>query len=183
LRTGKPPVRATVRSLRRQGQSYGQIKKLTGLKRSTIQSIIKAPSSRTTRKGLATKRPALKQADVKRIFRFVSESWTNRTKSWGRIKAELHLEASVTTIRRAMKKHGYRRCVACRRPFISKKQAAKRLAFAIKYRWWGTADWRRFCGAMRQRLRQESEGGYGLHAGRTKRATRTAYSLYIGAGG
>ena len=136
----KTPVHALVRSLRRQGHSYGQIRALTSLKRSTIQGIVKGPSSRTTRKGLATKRPALKQADVKRIFRFVSESWANRTKSWARIKSELHLEASTTTIRRVIKKHGYRRCVACRRPFISKKQAEKRLVFALKYRWWGTAD-------------------------------------------
>jgi transposase len=117
----KTPVRSTVRSLRRQGKSYGQIREVIGLSRSTIQHIIKAPSSRTTRKGLATKRPALKQADVKRIFRFVSESWTNRIKSWGRIRHELRLEASITTIRRVMKEHGYRRCVACRRPFISKE--------------------------------------------------------------
>ena len=112
------PVRAVIRSLRRQGASYGQIKKQTGLTRSIIQHIIKASSSRTTRKGLVTQRTALKQANVKRIFRFVSESWANRTKSWGRIKAELHLEASITTIRRVMKEHGYRRCVACRRPLF-----------------------------------------------------------------
>jgi hypothetical protein len=31
--------------------------------------------------------------------------------------------------------------VACPRPFINKKQAAERLAFAQKYRWWGTKDW------------------------------------------
>lgn len=60
LENWKTLVRATVHSLCRQGQSYGQIRKLTSLTRSTIQSIVKAPSSRTTRKGLATKRPALK---------------------------------------------------------------------------------------------------------------------------
>jgi hypothetical protein len=86
-----------------------------------------------TRKGLATRRLMLKQADVKRIFRFVSESWMNCTKSWACIKAELHLEALITMIRRTMKKHGYRRCILCRRPFILKKAAAKRLAFALKY--------------------------------------------------
>jgi histone H3/H4 len=131
----KTPVRATVRSMRRDRKSYGQIRKATGLTRSTIQSIVNAPTSRMTRKGLATKNRVLKQADIKRIFRFVSESWTNRTKSWGRIKAELNLKCSITTIRRVMKEHGYRCCVACRRPFISKQQAARRLAFAIKYRW------------------------------------------------
>ena len=39
----KTLVRATVRSLRRQGHSYGQIKALTSLERSTIQGIVKAP--------------------------------------------------------------------------------------------------------------------------------------------
>ena len=77
----KTLVRAIVRFLCRQGHSYSQIKAFTSLKRSIIQGIVKAPSSRTTRKGLATKKPVLKQADIKRIFWFVSESWTNRTKS------------------------------------------------------------------------------------------------------
>jgi hypothetical protein len=139
----KTPVRATVCTLRREGASYGYIVKKTGLSRSTIQYIVKAPISRTTRKGKANKSRILKEVDVKRIFRFVSESWTNRTKSWARVKAKLRLEASVTTIRRYMKVHGYRRCVACKRPFISKKQATERLAFALKYRWWGTVDWKK----------------------------------------
>jgi hypothetical protein len=46
------------------------------------------------------------------------------------------------TIRRALKKAGYRRCIACPRPFINAKAAKKRLAFARKYRWWGTAQWK-----------------------------------------
>jgi hypothetical protein len=136
------PVRLIVRSMRRQGKSYGEIKKATGLERSTIQHIIKGPSSRTTRKGKTFKPHLLKPHEVRRIFLFVSESWTNRTKSWARIKAELHLKASSTTIRRTMKRHGYRRCAACRRPFILKKAAEKRLAFAIKYRWWGIKSWK-----------------------------------------
>ena len=176
----KTPVRATVRSLRRQGHSYGQIKALTGLKRSTIQGIVKAPSSRTTRKGLATKKPVLEQADIKRIFRFVSESWTNRTKSWARIKAELHLEASTTTIRRAMRKHGYRRCVACRRPFISKKQAAKRLAFALKYRWWGTAEWKKVLWSDECTFETGKRGRIWATRRPDERTIQIVYSLYTG---
>jgi len=70
---------------------------------------------------------------MKRIFQLVSESWTNRIKSWGQIKHELRLEASITTIPRVIKEHGNRRYVVCRRPFISKEQAKKRPALAIKY--------------------------------------------------
>jgi hypothetical protein len=60
----KTPVRSTVRSLRRQGKSHGEIKKLTSLEQSTIQGIVKGVSSHTTRKGKATKPKALKQADI-----------------------------------------------------------------------------------------------------------------------
>ena len=136
----KTPVRLVVRSLRRDGKSYGEIKKLTSLERSIIQLIIKGPSSRTTRKGKTFKPQLLKLKEVRRIFLFVSKSQANRTKSQARIKEELHLSTSTTTIRRTIKRHGYRRYVACRRPFISKKQAKKRLAFALKYCQQGTKD-------------------------------------------
>ena len=64
----KTPVRCVVRTLCRQGQSYGEIKKETGLERSTIQGICKGASSYTTRKGKAIKPEALKEADIRRIF-------------------------------------------------------------------------------------------------------------------
>ena len=77
----RTPIRSSVRTLRREGKSYSQIVVLIGLKRSTIQGIVKGPSSCTTRAGKATKKPALKTADIKHIFRFVSASWANRIKS------------------------------------------------------------------------------------------------------
>jgi hypothetical protein len=77
----KTPVRVTIRTLRRDGASYGQIKAKTGLTRSTIQHIVKSHTSCMTRKCKANKPTVLKEADVKRIFRFISESWMNRTMS------------------------------------------------------------------------------------------------------
>jgi hypothetical protein len=38
----------------------------------------------------------------------------------------------MTTIRRTIKQHGYRRYVACRRPFISKKSSGKATRFCNK---------------------------------------------------
>jgi hypothetical protein len=58
------PVRSVVRSMRRACKSYGEIRKETGLKRSTIQGIIKGPSSRTTRKGKTFKPHLLKPHEV-----------------------------------------------------------------------------------------------------------------------
>lgn len=45
------PARAKVRLLRKQGLSYSQISNATGLTRSIIQGIVKAKSSRRSRKG------------------------------------------------------------------------------------------------------------------------------------
>ncbi len=47
----RTPVCAVVCSLCRKGKSYSEIRKETGLERSTIQSIIKGPLSCTTCKG------------------------------------------------------------------------------------------------------------------------------------
>jgi hypothetical protein len=57
------------------------------------------------------------------------------------VKRALNIQASARTIRRELRKAGYRRCIACPRPFILRAQAKKRLAFAYKHRWWGTSDW------------------------------------------
>jgi transposase len=135
------PARAKVRLLRKSGYSYGAISKHTGLTRSTIQRIVKAKSSRRSRKGKEFKPKLLKAHDIRRLLRYVCASWSNRRASYSQLKATLRLDASTTTIRRTLRAHGYRRCVACPRPFINKKQAAERLAFARKYRWWGTRDW------------------------------------------
>jgi hypothetical protein len=67
----KTPVCSAICTLCYKGKSYNQIIALTSLKQSTIQGIVKGC---TTQKGKATKQPALKQSQIKHIFRFVSES-------------------------------------------------------------------------------------------------------------
>lgn len=130
------PTRAKARLLRKERHSYRQISKLTGLPRSTIQSIVKSKSSRRTRKGKDYKPKLLSTRQ-----RWVSACWNNRRASFSQIKATLWLDASSTIIRRALRAAGYRRCIAWPRPFISQKQAAQRLTFAQNYRWWVTREW------------------------------------------
>ena len=137
------PVRAKVRLLRKQGLSYSQISNATSLARSTIQRIIKAKSSRRSRKGKEYKPKRITPRDLRRIIRWVVTNWTTRRASYSRIKAALNINTSTTTIRRALRAAGYRRCVACPRPFINTNQAKRRLEFARRYRWWGTNEWKR----------------------------------------
>jgi transposase len=143
----KTPERSKIRGWRAERKSYGQIMKMCGTRdgkplitRSTIQKIVKAPRSKRQRANKATKKKILKLADIQRVLRFVSASWHNRRLSYARLVVECKLKCKTTTLRRSLKAVGYRRCVACRRPFISKKQAEKRLAFALKYRWWSVEE-------------------------------------------
>jgi hypothetical protein len=65
-------MQSIVHGMRRDGKSYSEIREKTDLTRSIIQNIVKGPSSYRTRKGKSYKPRLLKQADIKRIFRFVS---------------------------------------------------------------------------------------------------------------
>ena len=132
------PTQAKVRMLHKQGKGYKAICKETKLAKSTIRNIIKSRSTRRTRQGKTYKKKLLSARDLRRVLRYVSASWDNRRASYARIRAECNIQASTTTLQRALKAAGYRRCIACPRPFISRKQARKRLNFALKYQWWGT---------------------------------------------
>jgi transposase len=136
------PTRAKIWVLRHQGKSYGEINKLTGVARSTIQKIVKSNSSRTLHKGNATKKRLITGRELRQILRYISSCWSNRRQSWTQIKAALGLQASTSCIRRTLKAAGFRRCIACPRPFINKKQAKKRKGLAYHYRWWSVEQWK-----------------------------------------
>ena len=137
----RTPKRARVRQAPVDGKSWSQIHAELGVPKATAQRICKAKSSRTTRKGKACKRRLLNTRAIRRIIRYIAQNWSTRRATFEQVKRALGIEASARTIRRELRKAGYRRCIACPRPFISRKQAKKRLDFALSHRWWGTSDW------------------------------------------
>jgi hypothetical protein len=56
---------------------------------------------------------------------------------------ELGIEASETTIRRTLRKFGFRRCVAWPKPLISWINRSKRLKWARDHLNWAREDWLR----------------------------------------
>ncbi len=78
---------------------------------------------------------------VRQCIRLISKCQSTRRMSFDRIKAQLNLLMSARTIRRELRRAGYRRCITCPRPFISRPQAKMRLAFSHEHRWWGTSDY------------------------------------------
>lgn len=125
------PKRARVRQAREDGKSWGWIERELRVPRSTARGICKAPTSRRTRKWKQYQKKLLNRRDLRRIIRFISQNYTTRRLSFQRVRALLGIEASARTIRRELRKIGYRRCIACSRPFISRKQAKKRFGFAF----------------------------------------------------
>jgi hypothetical protein len=135
------PKRARVLQARADGKSWNKIEAEVGVSRSSARSIVRSQRERRNRKGVGGVRAMMSAKEVRRIVRELSRSWHGRRMTYERVKAVLGVEASVRTIRRELRKLGYRRCIACPRPFINRIQAKKRLQFARLHRWWGTSDW------------------------------------------
>ena len=70
----KTLARATVRSLWRDGYSVPEIIKKTGLPRTNIRRWIHAETSRTTRKGKATKPRLMSRRQIRQIIRYIAKN-------------------------------------------------------------------------------------------------------------
>jgi Transposase len=128
------PIRAKVRGLQRDGFSQREIVSKTFLPRRTIRRILHQESSRRIRKKKAPRRHLMSIREIRRCIRHISRDWSTRRLSFEQVKAQLGVKASVRTIRRELRRVGYRRCIVCPRPYISRKQAKKRLDFTLSHR-------------------------------------------------
>ena len=135
------PKRARVRQMRHDGKSWSEIQKSTSVPRSSARTICKDESSRTTCKGKIYQPKIITVREIRRIICYIGSSYSTRCLTFTQVRAHLGIPASARTIRRELRKSGYRRCIACPRPFISRAQAKKCLGFAYSHRWWGTSNY------------------------------------------
>jgi transposase len=116
----KTPPRKTVRVLARQGKSDREIFHETGIPRSTVQRIRRQETSRRMHRTRPNYPRMMTTREIRRALRFIATSYTTRCLTFERVRSILGITASVRTIRRELRKLGYRRCVSCPRPFISR---------------------------------------------------------------
>ena len=133
------PARATIRAMWRLGFKPRDIISRTSAPRSTIKDIIHQEHSRRARKGKVYKPHLMTRRLIRQCIRHIAKDWSSRRLTFKQVKAQLGITASARTIRRKLRRAGYRRCIACPRPYISRKQAKKRLGFALEHRWWGAS--------------------------------------------
>jgi transposase len=134
-----------------------------GVPRSSAYRFLKTPDPRRLensgiRKETRGRKSILSPQDIRAIERLI---WTNgydgRVLSWESLKFEAAVNASAHTIQRYFLTMGYRRCVACRKGFISDAIAAKRVKFATDMltKYPNPEDWRHV------RFSDEVHLGYG----------------------
>ncbi|KAF0729887.1 hypothetical protein Ae201684P_014424 [Aphanomyces euteiches] len=139
-------LRQRVISKHESGLGYTKIARELEIPRSPVQSLIKsfkktgnlAPASRTGRQKVTT------PEDDREIIR---EAKKNRRVSAEKIKEGFLVyydkELSESTIRRQIKTTGMNGRAGRKKPFISKVNRAKRLAYAKKYQHFTVDDWKR----------------------------------------
>lgn len=135
------PRRARVQSLFIDGQMRKRaIAKKLQMPRSTVQDILNSSTTRRGGKARSGRPPKLSHKDVDNVLAFLGKSFSRRILPWNEIIKECNLDVSDNTLRRALAKRGYRKCVACPKPFISESAQQQRLEFIAEHKDW-TWQW------------------------------------------
>jgi len=135
------PARVVIRALDRLGYNKREIILYTSATRHTIRNILHQEHSYRSRKNKVYKPYLISVREIRQYIRYIVRDWSTRRLSFEQVKVQLGIKASARTIRRELRRTGYRRCIVYPRPYISRKQAVIRLGFALDHRWWGTSDY------------------------------------------
>ena len=143
------PARVRIRTYSAASLSQSQIKRKMfqdhGIKVSqpTISRIIQSEKSRRDQSGRTGRPHKLTGRTARYIARLCREGWNGRRMTYKCLAKALVLNVSHRTIARALKLIGYRRCIACRRPFINQNQQRRRVRWAIQHMYWTVNNWAR----------------------------------------
>lgn len=124
----------------RSGMSQRSIATELGMPRSTIEYVLKKFNDYgtvVTRK-VVRRRCKLTHRGRRELVRILIQ---NRRIPLVSIIEKMTEKVCVRTLRKEIKRIGFRSCVAAKKPFLSHKHKADRLAFAKKHQSWNTLDW------------------------------------------
>jgi transposase len=137
-----PEERNIIVEMRSNNMTYRAIAEATGIPHTTVQSVIKRYTISGTVNSIPRKgrRPILSTRDLRKLKVIVTK---NRRATLSEIKEELPANISTKTIGRMLIQLGYRSRKAVRKPFISKKNAQRRLLWCKLFQKWTLKDWKR----------------------------------------
>jgi transposase len=131
--------RVQILTLRQIGWTYAQIVKHTGCTRHQIEYTCQ--SSHPTPRRRSGRPPLLTEAQVEELIEFVCASKANRRMAYRQIPKALGWSYTDYAIRYALRKAGFSRCIAWRKPKLSEVNIQKRLATCIERREWSLERW------------------------------------------
>ena len=120
-----------------------QIFRATGVPTPTVRRWSKSGEPRHDAHPRSGRPVKLNPRDVRHLVRAVTSSKDGRQASYMKIAKDLGIQASMSTIRKALRKAGFRRCVACPKPLVSWINRRKRLKWAREHLSWQEEDWLR----------------------------------------
>ena len=120
-----------------------QIKQTTDCLTSTIRRILRSNQSRHATNSRNDRSQKLISRDVRCLIRAVTILADDRAAFYVRLAKELEIETSEDTLRRALRRAGFRRCIACLKSLISWINRRKRLKWAREHLHWIIEDWLR----------------------------------------
>lgn len=86
--------------------------------------------------------PKLSEEQMDDIIAWISASKQNRRKPLHKVIEELNLGVTVPTLRRSLKKRGYSRCKALRKPPLSQETRRVHHVWALEHINWTVDQWR-----------------------------------------
>ena len=131
--------RIRILALRDAGCTYLQISQQLQITYRQVQYTCQ--SQQATPKKARGNPPKLSEADVDNVIEWITSSKCNRRKPYYKVVQELNLPIGKHALARALKKRGYTRCIALRKPVLSEKNKRERLTWALKHINWSINQW------------------------------------------
>jgi transposase len=92
------------------------------------------------------RKSVISDAQIRVMERIIEEAdIQERSMSWEALAIEAGVDCCARTVRRAMHKRGYKKCIACRKSYVDPKLASKRIKYArdMLNKYPRPEDWRR----------------------------------------
>lgn len=124
------PTRTRVRTLIEDGHSQRDVSRITGVSQTSISRWLHTQQGMRRNHSRSGRPPKLSKHDIRRLIGIVRSGWEGRKLSWRKLANESGLNVSAETVRTALGRRGYRRCKACKKPFINRQTQYARKIYA-----------------------------------------------------
>ena len=120
-----------------------EIKEETDVPTPTIRRILHSNQPRHDKNPRTGRPPGISPRDLRALVRAIISGSDGRRAPYTVIAKELGIVASESTLRKYLRQAGIRRCIACKKPLVSKANRVKRLKWAREHLHWELEDWLR----------------------------------------